>query len=391
MLALLTPSCQAAPKPEPSVDGRPPANCRYVDEGFGATGTTPIRVEKVATGLVVPWSLAFLPDRESILVTEREGRVRLIRKGALVPKPVAILEVDQIDEAGLLGMALHPAFPKEPWVYFYSTHRKAGKPVNRVSRYRLAPDGATAQLDRVILDGIPAAKYHSGGRLRFGPDGMLYVGTGDAREPELSQKLESLAGKLLRITPDGQPAPGNPWPGSPVYLLGIRNTQGFDWPDPRDPKTIALADHGPSGELRRRGGDEISIARRAQNLGWPRIWGCEAGTEMVTPVISWKTAAPPGGIALYTGDSIPDWKGSLIIGTLGSKHLQRIVLDTSTPDRSSLKHHEVYLLGDAPSGHGRLRDVAMGTDQQLYVTTSNCDDRGTCPNEKDMVLRIKPR
>jgi glucose/arabinose dehydrogenase len=356
-------------------------SCRLEELTFGPEGRVPIRVEEVVTGLEVPWGLAFLPDG-GLLITERPGRIRRVVEGRLRPEPVARVSVEG-GEGGLLGLALHPHFTENRLFFIYFTTRKAGAAVNRVERWKLAPDGATAEREKLILDDIPAARYHDGGRLRIGPDGMLYVGTGDAGEPSRSQDRASLAGKLLRLTPDGAVPADNPFKGSPVFLWGIRNTQGFDW---LDPGKLVLVDHGPSGDLGRSGHDEVNVAVKGANLGWPDIYGCETREGMVTPVLSWRTAVPPGGAALYTGQAIPEWRGSLLVGTLGSRHLHRVVLKG---DR--LEQHEVYLRGDPPDGYGRLREVIMGPDGQLYVTTSNCDGRGRCPRDGDKVLRITRR
>jgi glucose/arabinose dehydrogenase len=256
--------------------------------------------------------------------------------------------------------------------------------VNRVARWTLATDAGSAREERIILDGIPAARFHDGGRIRFGPDGMLYVGTGDGGEPSRSQDPRSPGGKLLRITRDGAPAPGNPSPGSPVFLSGLRNLEAFDWLDPR---TLAVADHGPSGELGRRGHDEITVARAGDDLGWPPAWRCEVGQGLVAPSLVFRDATPPGGGSVYRGDAIPAWKGSFIVGTLRSRHLHRVAFG---PD-GRVTAHEVYLEGDPPSGLGRLREVVEGPDGALWVTTSNCDGRGRCPPEKDVVARIVGR
>jgi glucose/arabinose dehydrogenase len=210
---------------------------------------------------------------------------------------------------------------------------------------------------------------------------MLYVGTGDARDPDRSQDPQDPAGKLLRLTPDGAIPEDNPVAGSPAVLTGIRNTQGWDWPDAADAGTIWLTDHGPSGELGRRGHDEVSVARPGDNLGWPTIYGCEAAAGLVTPGLTWEEAAPPGGAAVYTGSAIPEWQGSLLIGTLGAEHLHRVVIE----DGRVVRHEGYFAGGD---GFGRLRDVVMGPDGELYVTTSNCDGRGDCPPEGDRILRI---
>lgn len=360
-------------------EGQRAPGCELVESDFGKLGTTPIRVELVAKGLNVPWGLAFLPDGD-MLVTERPGVVRIVTKdGELLP-PVASPEVSKSGEAGLLGLVLHPDFAKNRMFYVYLTGESDGHDENRVERYILAEDRSRATLDKVIFSGIPSAQYHDGGRLRFGPDGMLYIGTGDSREPSLSQDSNSRAGKILRVTPDGAVPPDNPIPANPMFIKGIRNTQGFDW---LDATTLIVSDHGPSGEYKGRSGhDEVSVAHAGDNLGWPTIYACEAGDGLVSPAITWKTANPPGGAAIYRGDSIPAWKGAVLVGGLKSKHLHLLRFSADW----KLESHEMYLSGD--DGFGRLRDVIMGPDGHLYVTTSNCDGRGDCGDDKDRILRI---
>ncbi len=350
--------------------------CNLVENGFGPQGSVDIRVEEVVTGLEVPWGIAFLPEGD-MLVTERSGQVRLVREGKLQPSAVATIPAIAGGEGGLLGIAAHPDFTSNRLFYLYYTTRKNGSPVNRVERWQLSQDGLSASPDRVILDDIPVAIFHDGGRLRFGPDKMLYIGTGDARNPDSSQNVDSLAGKILRLTPDGQIPKDNPFPGNPAFILGIRNTQGFDW---ADDLTLWITDHGPSGELGRRGHDEVSMATAGDNLGWPTIYGCQSRQGMIRPSLTWEEAVPPGGAAIYTGNAIPEWRGSLIVGTLGSEHLHRVAFDSA----GQLQRHEVYL----QENWGRLREVVMGSDGELYVTTSNCDNRGSCPPEKDKILRI---
>ncbi len=360
------------------------ADCQLVSSDYGPKGSEKVRAEVVVSGLEIPWSIAFLPDG-AMLVTERPGRLRLIKEGKLVEKPVLTLKVSTHGEGGLAGLALHPQFKKNRLFYLYYTARKGLKAENRIERFRLSDDDASATSDRVIFDGIDAAQYHDGGRLRFGPDGDLYVGTGDGRSPKRSQDLDSPNGKILRLTPDGKVPDDNPWPGKPAFVEGVRNCEGFDW---LDPKTLVIADHGPSGELGRRGHDEIDVAHAGDNLGWPTIYSCETHPGMVTPLLTWTEAVPPGGAAFYTGGAIPGWKGSLLVGTLKSRHLHRVVIDRKDP--THVTRHEVYFEGDPPGGFGRLRAVVMGPDGNLYVTTSNCDGRGTCPPDKDRILRILP-
>lgn len=373
VLALTAPGCRKG-----QAQGVSPS-CILVEDGWGPDGTVPFTEEVVAEGLEVPWGIAFLPGGDA-LVTERPGRVRLLRGGVLQPQPVATVPIASSSEGGLLGIAAHPDFASNRQFYLYVTTEAGGNAQNRVERWTLSEDHATATFERVIFGGIPSAVFHDGGRLRFGPDGMLYVGTGDARDPDLAQDSKSPAGKLLRLTPDGQVPADNPFPGSPVFLLGIRNTQGFDW---KDREMLYVTDHGPSGETMRRAHDEVNVARAGDNLGWPGIYSCEARQGMVSPSLTFEEAMPPGGAALYTGDAIPEWKGSLLIGTLGSRHLHRVVFDAQEPQR--VARHEVYLRNT----RGRLRDVLMGPDGHLYVTTSNCDGRGDCGSRKDLILRLK--
>lgn len=370
----------ASPVNATSVSSETPA-CKFVTDGVGSPGKVKVKAEEVVTGLEVPWGIAFLPN-DKMLVTERPGRVRLVENGKLKP-PVATVNVTASGEGGLLGIAAHPDFATNRYFYLYYTTDKNRSPVNRVERWQLSSDGLTASLDRVIIDDIPAAIFHNGGRLRFGPDGMLYIGTGDAREPQISQDVESLAGKILRLTPDGKIPADNPFPNNPVFITGIRNTQGFDW---YNPSTLFVTDHGPSGELGRRGEDKVSVLQAGDNMGWPAVENCEAEAEFVRPSLVWREAAPPGGAAIYTGDAIPEWKGNLIIGTLRSRHLHRVVFDSDNP--SQVLTHEVYFQGNSPNGFGRIRDVIMGTDNELYITTSNCDGRGNCPQGQDKIIRI---
>lgn len=354
-----------------------PAVCELVEQGYGPTGQVNVRAETVVSGLEVPWGIAFLPNN-AMLVTERPGRVRLVENGSLRPQPVATISVSDRGEGGLLGIATHPDFANNRFFYVYFTANKNGTPVNRVERWQMAQNGTSAVRERIIIDDIPVAQFHNGGRIRFGPDGMLYIGTGDARIPDLSQDVNSLAGKILRLTPDGQVPADNPFPGNPVYILGIRNTQGFDWVNP---STLWVSDHGPSGDLGRSGHDKVSVAQAGANLGWPTTYRCESGQGLVTPAIVWRQALPPGGAAIYTGSTIPEWQGSLIVAALRAEQLQRVVID---PQSSQVQQHEVYLQGQ----YGRLREAIMGPDGELYVTTSNCDGRGSCPAELDKILRI---
>lgn len=371
-------------EPRPAAPPPDPPSCELVTDGYGPAGEAPVHAEVVADGLVVPWAVAFLPTGD-ILLTEREGRLRLVQGGALVDEPVATVPVTKsTEEGGLLGLALHPKFSENSQFFLYYTRDDEGRAVNRIARWVLERDGKAfrAREEAVVFDDIPSFKFHNGGRIRFGPDGKLYAGTGDAGQPDLSQRKESPAGKLLRLEASGSIPPDNPFRGAPEYLLGIRNLQAFDWfGDGR----VVLADHGPSGEMNRRGHDELDVASAGDNLGWPTAWKCEHKDDLVTPLVVFQRPTPPGGGSYYDRDAIPEWKGSFLVGTLASKHLHRFAFDA---DRRRVTHHEVYFEGEPPHGFGRLRDVVVGPDGAVYVTTSNCDGRGTCPKRKDALLRV---
>jgi glucose/arabinose dehydrogenase len=366
-LALASPAVNAAPRGAPS--------CQTVDEGYGPPGTTKLKVEVVADGLRVPWGLAFLPDG-SMLVTERAGRISQIASGKRTQ--VAQVRVSRSSEGGLLGIALHPDFTRTHLFYVYYTADTSRGPRNRVERWRLSKDLARATADRVIVDGIPAARFHDGGRIAFGPDRMLYIATGDATEPQSAQDPESLAGKILRVTGDGTVPADNPTRGSPVYISGVRNVEAFDWDDRG---ALAIAEHGPSGELGRSGHDRVFLVRdpAGANLGWPTVYGCQTREGFAAPALTWKTAVPPGGAAFYGDGSIRAWRGELVIGTLGSQHLHRVRFGR---DGRVVAHHTEL------SDRGRLRTVVIGPDGELYVTTSNCDGRGDCPRRGDAILKI---
>lgn len=363
-------------------DTDPAVDCQLVQDGYGPSGTVDISTETIVTGLEVPWSIVFLPNGDA-LVTERAGRLRLVKdiykNPQLVDAPVATFETASTSEGGLLGIELHPDFESNNLFYLYITVSDDGDLKNRIERWQLLEDGSDAQIESLIYDEIAAANIHNGGRIKFGPDRMLYVGTGEAGDPDLSQDIQSPNGKLLRLNPEGDVPDDNPETGNPVFISGIRNTQGWAWPDENDASTVWLVDHGPSGEMLRFGHDEVNVAYAGDNLGWPVIYGCEEKESLKPPVLSWEDAVPPGGACIYTGDAIPEWQGNFIIGTLRSRHLHRVVIQDGI-----VESHEVYLQDE----YGRIRDVVMGGDGELYITTSNCDGRGTCPGEKDKIIRV---
>ena len=376
------------------------AACQLVQGAPGPPGEVPLHVEVIAEGLEIPWGLAVLPSGD-LLVTERPGRVRLIEDGEVIPEPVLEFGVSMPpplyglpllgSEGGLLGLLLHPEFATNRQFYlFYNIDNEDGVQIGRIERYALSADSRSATFDRVILDDLPAGLHHQGGRMRLGPDGMLYVGVG-AYDPDDAQDPGTLAGKLLRMDLEGGIPADNPDPGSYIFASGIRNTQGYDW---FDEGHIVMVEHGPSGielgmpELR--GYDEVNVVTAGDNLGWPVVWGCDTQQGLVSPVLTWEDPVPPTGAIFYRGGLIPEWTGSFLFTTVGlsdrpgGRHLHRVVFDRDDP--YTVVAHEVYL----QDAYGRLRTIVSDADGWLYVMTSNCDNRGECPPQGDVILRIGP-
>lgn len=384
MFLLLLACTQATPDPDsPSTDTQDsavlPLACQLVESGWGPDGDTSLGVQVVAQGLATPWAMDWLPNG-SLLITERDGRLSVVEEGTL--RVLAQVPVTERGEGGLLGLALHPAFEDNRRFFLYATVDDGGTE-NQVQQWVLAEDGLSASFDQMILEDIPARQFHNGGRLRIGPDDKLYVGTGDAGDPDSSQDTASTAGKVLRLNLDGSVPEDNPFPGSATWIYGVRNTQGFDW---QADGRMLISDHGPSGlgnEGGRSGHDEITLAQAGDNLGWPEVYACEEGEGFTQASITFSDAMPPGGAALYTGSELPQWQGDFLVGVLGfdtaARHLHRLRVGPG----GNVLLSEVYLSQE----YGRLRDVAMGPDGGLYVSTSNCDGRGDC-GDGDLILRI---
>jgi len=320
------------------------------------------KVDVIASGLEAPWALAFGPGGD-LFVTERPGRIRVIRGGRLVPEPLATLNVAAVGEGGLMGLAIDPAFAANRFLYVCYTAGSGGRLVNRLARLTLLDGKAGAE--RVLLDGIPGAEQRDGCRLKFGPDGRLYATTGDAAMPELAQRLDSVAGKILRLAADGSIPPDNPFTNSPVYAIGLRNPQGLAW-DGAGRMLAADLVTGPH--------DEINEIVSGGNYGWPAASGMARDPRYRDPLIEsggaiWK----PSGIAVR-GDT-------LYVAALLGRQLVRIRL---TPDAA------VPLPSQLEGAWGRLRDVVVGPDGALYVATSNRDGRGAPDPADDRILRVWP-
>lgn len=358
------------PRPSPTPTPTPTGEVFTTSDGirFG--------VETVAANLQIPWSLAFAPDGR-LFVTERPGRVRIVRGGTLLPQPALVVgDVAAQGEAGLLGIAVHPSFATNRFVYLVYTAQRgsSGTIVNRLVRYRELND--TLSEGVVLLDNIAAASIHDGSRLRFGPDGKLYMTMGDASSPQLAQDLASLNGKLLRLNDDGTTPGDNPY-GSPVYSSGHRNPQGFDWhPQSGD---LWETEHGQTGN------DEVNLIERGRNYGWPVIEGAQTMTGMERPILAFSPSIAPSGASFYNAAAFPAFRQNFFFATLRGEHLHRVRFDAANPRR--VASEERLLEGR----FGRLRDVVVGPDGALYICTSNRDGRGSPAQDDDRVLRLVPR
>lgn len=344
---------------------------RPSDQPSGSgSGDGPRVVGTIAEGLDTPWGLAFLPDGTAI-VTERDtGRVLSISgdtSGLGTAEVTAeITEIGQIhqvsepsDEAGLLGVAVSPDFARDRRLWFYVTTASDNRVVT--TTYDEGRIGAVTP----VLTGIPTGWIHDGGRLEFGPDGYLYISTGETGNGALAADRSSLAGKILRITRDGGPAPGNPDPDSPVWTWGHRNVQG-----------LAFDDSGAlwASEFGADAYDELNLISAGQDYGWPSVEGKGGEGRMVDPHQVWSTdEASPSGLAFADGH--------LWMAALRGERLWRVRVVDGRANRS-----ESFFIGD----HGRMRTVVTSPSGDLWVTTSNRDGRGDPSEGDDRILVVRP-
>ncbi|MBD0371562.1 MAG: PQQ-dependent sugar dehydrogenase [Pyrinomonadaceae bacterium] len=345
-------------------------------------GSVQFRVETVVSGLEVPWSIVFAPDGR-MFITERPGRVRVFENGRLRPAPIATIEdVRSASESGLMGLVLHPQFSTNHLLYLAYAYAGGGDQLVRVVRFRETGDALTDR--KVIIEAIPAAPNHAGCRLRFGLDGKLYITTGDATDRELAQKMDSLAGKILRLNDDGTVPQDNPFVSQAgarpeIWTYGHRNPQGIDF----QPGTNLLfeTEHGPSGFDGPGGGDEVNIVERGKNYGWPLIHHQQMREGLESPLLEYTPACAPASGSFYRGSLFQQFRGNFFFGCLRGERIIRVVLDGR-----KVVSQEDLLKGK----YGRIREVAEGPDGAIYFSTSNRDGRGSAARDDDRILKLTP-
>lgn len=322
--------------------------------------TTPRRLdfanpEVIGTGFSVPWGVAFLPDGAALVAERTTGRVLQFTPGRA---PVEVMRLDSRanGEGGLLGLAVSPDYARDHRVFAYYTTASD----NRVVRFTL---GGRVE---VILDGIAAAGVHNGGRIAFGPDGYLYVATGDAGQTSTSQNVRSLNGKILRITVDGEPAPGNPFDGNRVWTMGHRNVQGLAWDD----RGRMFATEFGQNRL-----DEVNVIEPGSNYGWPLVEGAGSDPRFVNPLVTWFTnESSPSGAAIAGS--------ALYVAALRGQRLWQVPLTADGLGAPNALFTQDY---------GRLRTVVTAPDGSLWFTTSNRDGRGNPARDDDRIIRVPLR
>ncbi|MEW2289098.1 PQQ-dependent sugar dehydrogenase [Streptomyces sp. NPDC047841] len=343
--------------------------------GHGTASAAPLPPAKgavevlrtVAEGLKTPWGLAPLPGGGLLVSSRNEGTIsRIDEKTGRTTELGAVSGVAPAGEGGLLGIALSPDFASDHMIYAYFTSASDNRIVRMLYDER-KPAGEQLGAPDTVFKGIPKGFIHNGGRIAFGPDRMLYAGTGESGEKGLAQDRKSLGGKILRLTPDGEPAPGNPFPDSPVYSYGHRNVQGLAWDDRQ---RLFASEFGQDTW------DELNAIAPGGDYGWPRAEGRSSEAGFHNPVAQWHTDdASPSGIAYVNG----------VIWMAGLKgaRLWRVPLNDTSPSAAP----QAFLKG----AYGRLRTVVPAGGDRLWLVTSNTDGRGTPKKGDDRVLELRVR
>ena len=317
----------------------------------------------LAENLDKPRGIAVSDDR--IFVIEKDGLIKVIQNNTLLESPLATLRGADVFDGGLLGIALHPNFSTNHYLYVFLTYEENNNLWNKV--LKITESENKLQNAEIILDKIPGSSFTNGGFMKFGPDEKLYVGTGTVSDAShLPQDLDSLSGKILRLNDDGTIPDDNPFPNSPVYSLGHRNPQGMTWDDDGN---LFVAEFGPEKN------DEINLIQAGKNYGWPEEQ-CSGDKDFEDALLCYDPSIEPGGILFYSGDSL-DFESPFILASMRAANLYQLDFEEGLSSQKSIL-----------SGIGRVRDVVQGPDGSLYVITSNTDGKGFPDSMDDKLLRI---
>jgi glucose/arabinose dehydrogenase len=317
----------------------------------------------LAENLDKPRAIAVSNDR--IFVTEKDGLIKVIQNNTLLESPLATLSGADVFDGGLLGIALHPNFSTNHYMYVFLTYEEDDNLWNKI--LRITESDNKLQNAETILDKIPGSSFTNGGFIKFGPDEKLYVGTGTvSNASHLPQDLNSLSGKILRLNDDGTIPNDNPFSNSHVYSLGHRNPQGMTWDDDGN---LFVAEFGPEKN------DEINLIQAGKNYGWPEEQ-CSGDKDFEDALLCYDPSIEPGGILFYSGGSL-DFESSFIMASMRAANLYQLDFEEGLSSQKSIL-----------SGIGRVRDVVQGPDGSLYVITSNTDGKGFPDSMDDKLLRI---
>ena len=354
--------------------------CAKKSESQQIIGNTTIDTTVLITGIDTPWEILWGPDNY-IWFTERQGTVsRLNPETEQRNIILSIADVFEYGEGGLLGMALHPDFSESPFVYLVYNYTDGALIKERLVRYIW--NGTMLSGQEILINGINANSYHDGSRLVFGPDGKLYMSTGDAGNTSNSQNMNSLSCKILRVNPDGSIPSDNPDPGSYVWAYGLRNSQGLVF----TPQGFLYgSEHGPDTD------DELNLLESGRNYGWPNVAGfCNLPDEITfcnennvrEPLAAWTPTLAVAGIDYYNHPNIPEWQNSILMTSLKASKLVSLKLSS---DGLSVIEQADYLV----NAYGRLRDVCVSPDGRVFIGVSNRDGRGTPRPGDDKIIQLK--
>lgn len=346
-------------------------------------GKTRFKVDTIAQGFIAPWAIEFA-DSNLIFVTEKPGRLRIIRNGELQTDPVeGVPQVHNEGQGGLLDIKLHPDFNNNKFVYMAYTVKDEDM-MTRIARYTYI-EGSLVD-EKIIFSGVKGSgrSQHFGCRMQFGKDGKLYFTLGERHEGDRAQDLMDLNGSTIRLNEDGTIPDDNPFINrkdarAEIFSYGHRNPQGMDIHPENG--MIFQTEHGPTWSDGPGGGDEINIVEKGKNYGWPVIHHRQEKLNMITPIIEYTPAIAPSGTCFYTGDKFPEWKNNLFVATLVGKAVVRLVIEDRKVTGQEFLLQEKY---------GRIRDVETGPDGFLYFLTSETDQYGEGRRGGDMLMRIVP-